>query len=243
MRTALIYLMALVTAEMATVASQPMWGIVGHVLIFSAILVHSSFPPRKLLVLSLSLIPLVRIISLTVPIADLPQMWWYPIIYTPLLAATIVAIRIMGYKREDIGATIKLSRTQLAIGLTGIGFGVVEYLILHPEPLVPDLNWQTLWLPAFILVVTTGFTEELIFRGVLQRAAVETLGNWRGIVYVSFLFALLHVGFLSWADVAFVFAIAMFFGWVVKKTGTLSGVTISHGLTNIMLFIVAPSIF
>jgi hypothetical protein len=109
--------------------------------------------------------------------------------------------------------------------------------------LVTGLTWQTGWLPALVLLLTTGLIEELIFRGVLQRAAVKAFGSWRGIVYVSFLFALLHVGFLSWADVAFVFAIAMFFGWAVKKTGTLSGVTISHGLTNIMLFIVAPSIF
>jgi hypothetical protein len=128
------------------------------------------------------------------------------------------------------------------VGLTGIGFGLLEYFILAPEPMVAELSWQTALLPALILILSTGFVEELIFRGILQRAAVESFGGW-GIVYISSLFAILHIGFLSWVDVVFVFAIAMFFGWVVKKTGSLLGVTLSHGLTNIILFIVAPLLF
>ena len=84
--------------------------------------------------------------------------------------------------------------------------------------------------------------EELIFRGVLQRSAVQAFSGW-GIVYVSLLFAILHMGFLSWLDIIFVFAVALFFGWVVKKTGSLLGVTLSHGLTNIVLFLVAPFFF
>ena len=76
----------------------------------------------------------------------------------------------------------------------------------------------------------------------LQRTAVEAF-RWWGIVYVSLLFAVLHVGFLSWLDVIFVFAVALFFGWVVKKTGSLLGVTLSHGITNIMLFLIVPFFF
>jgi membrane protease YdiL (CAAX protease family) len=67
-------------------------------------------------------------------------------------------------------------------------------------------------------------------------------GGW-GIIYVSYIFAILHIGFLSWIDVVFVFGVALFFGWVVKKTGSLLGVTLSHGITNIILFIVAQFYF
>jgi membrane protease YdiL (CAAX protease family) len=51
------------------------------------------------------------------------------------------------------------------------------------------------------------------------------------------------MGFLSWLDVIFVFLVALFFGGVVKKTGSLLGVTLSHGITNIMLFLIAPFFF
>ncbi len=62
-------------------------------------------------------------------------------------------------------------------------------------------------------------------------------------LYVSGLFAILHMGFLSWLDVIFVFSVALFLSWVVKKTGSLLGVTLSHGITNIMLFLVVPFFF
>ena len=73
----------------------------------------------------------------------------------------------------------------------------------------------------------------------MKSSALEAFGRW-GIIYVSLLFAVLHIGFLSGIDVAFVFAVALFFGWVVQKTGSLIGVTLSHGLTNIMLYLVVP---
>ncbi len=245
MVTALIYLMAIAIAEVITIGIHPVWGIAFHVLILVAVLIHASVideQSHQRLVLALALVPLVRIISLSLPLADIPQIWWYPIIYGPLLVAAIAAARILGYRREDIGITIKLFPVQLVVMLTGLGFGLVEYLILRPEPLVAELSWQAAWLPALILLVTTGLVEELIFRGVLQRAAVEAFGGW-GIVYVAVLFAILHLGFLSWVDLIFVFAIALFFGWVVKKTGSLLGVTLSHGVINIILFVVAPFLF
>jgi membrane protease YdiL (CAAX protease family) len=252
---AIVYLLAITAAEVVTVVSQPVWGIACHFVILLAVVIDSALIDKYYygrLTLSLSLVPLVRIISLSMPLADIPQLWWYPIIYLPLLAAAIVLARLLEYKPRDIGLSfgnsLSLIPLQLLVGLMGIGLGVVEYLILASEPLVVGPTLQNAWLPALILLLTTGFVEEFIFRGVMQRAAVEMFGGW-GIVYVSLLFAVLHIGWieaanpLSWVDIVFVFVIALFFGWIVKKTGSLFGVTLSHGLTNIMLFIVAPALF
>ena len=95
-------------------------------------------------------------------------------------------------------------------------------------------------MPALILLVGTGVVEELIFRGILQYTADEVYGSWRGIVFVSVLFAVLHIGHLSVLDVVFVFFVALYFGAAVRWTRSLIGVSIAHGLTNIMLFIVLP---
>ena len=243
MRVAIIYRLAITLAEVATIF-MPVWGIVCHIAILMAVLLHSALGfagkyDYRQLVLSLALVPLVRIISLSMPLVNIPQIWWYPIIYAPLLAAAFVAVRILGYKIEDVGLNFKLLSVQPAVALTGIVFGITEYLILRPEAMVSELTWQAIWLPALIILVSTGFVEEFIFRGVLQRTAVEAF-RWWGIVYISFLFAILHVGFLSWLDVIFVFGVALFFGWVVKKTGSLLGVTLAHGITNIMLFLIMP---
>lgn len=247
MKIAIIYLLAIVGAEAVTIFVQPLAGMVFHIGILIAAILQSSLSSalphnQRQLVLSLALVPLVRIISLSMPLTGVPQRWWYLIIYTPLIVAAIMAMRVLGYKMRDIGLNFKFSPFQLAIAATGFGFGFVEYLILKPQPLVTEFSAQEIWLPALILFLFVGFGEELIFRGVLQKTAVDAFGR-RGIVYSGFIFAIMHMGFLSWVDVIFVFAVALFFGWAVKKTGSLFGVTLSHGLTNTMLYLIAPFFF
>ena len=79
-----------------------------------------------------------------------------------------------------------------------------------------------------------------MFRGVLQRLAGPAMGSWRGIIYVSLIFAILHLGFLSLLDVFFVLLVAVFFAYAVKTTGSLIGVALSHGIANILLYLVMP---
>jgi hypothetical protein len=81
--------------------------------------------------------------------------------------------------------------------------------------------------------------EEMIFRGLLQRSAGDALRRM-GVVYVALLFAVLHIGYQSLADFCFVLLVGLFFGWVVQRTRSLLGVTLSHGLTNITLFLIMP---
>jgi len=245
MKEAIVYLLAITAAEMVTAFVQPLWGIVVHVAILVTVIMRSARivdKSQRQLVLSLALVPLTRIISLSMPLVNIPQIWWYPIIYGPLLIAAVVVMRILGYNRGEVGLSLRFIPIQLAVALTGFGLGVAEYHILKPEPWLSTFTWSELWLPALVLGGCTGFGEEFIFRGVLQRSAWERLG-WRGIIYVSFLFAILHVGWLSWVDVIFVFGVAMFFAWIVKRTGSLLGVTLSHALTNITLYFIAPFLF
>ncbi len=253
---ALIYLLAITFAEAIVILLEPAIGLVSssvigiacHVLILFAVIIDAALINRQYnqkLVLSLAIVPLIRIISLSLPLADIPQIWQYPVIYIPLLVAAVVLARILDLKPGDIGIRFGFLPLQLIIGLVGVGLGIAEYLILTPEPMIEELTWQTAWLPALVLLLSTGFVEEFIFRGVLQKTAVEAFGGW-GIVYVGFIFAVLHIGWIRAESpfallyIVFVFLVALFFGWIVKKTGSILGVTLSHGITNIVLFIVAP---
>lgn len=243
MKRAILYLLAITIAEAIVVVLEPITGLVTasiigitcHIIILFAVIIDAALINNyysERFVLSLSIIPLIRVISLSLPLADIPLMWQYPIIYIPLLAAVIVLANILGYRPGQIGVRLGFLPIQLLVALTGLGFGVVEYLILRPESMVSELTFQAVWLPALVLL----------------RSATELFGGW-GIVYVSYLFGILHIGWIQAEsqfavyDVAFVFAVALFFGWIVKKTGSLLGVTLSHGLTNIILFIVAPFYF
>src|SRR4030042_1835678 len=68
MKEAIIYLLAITAAEVVTVIVHPLWGIVCHVVILATVLLHSAIGltnyHHRQLVLSLALVPLVRIISL-----------------------------------------------------------------------------------------------------------------------------------------------------------------------------------
>jgi membrane protease YdiL (CAAX protease family) len=238
----LVYLAAIAAAELATVLIDPLLGASFHVLILAALILHASLVPdrplHKLLV-ALSLAPLIRILSLSFPLQDVDLIYWYAIIAAPLLVAILFIASTIGLKREELGLTVRALRLQMLVASSGLAFGVVEYFILEPEPLIEGLTWASFLIPALILLIATGLVEELAFRGVLQSAAATALGKG-ALLYVATLFAVLHVGYRSPLDVAFVFCIGLFYGWVVAKTRSLLGVTLSHGLANVVLFLWIP---
>ena len=82
--------------------------------------------------------------------------------------------------------------------------------------------------------------EEIIFRGLLQKKSIETIGLWPGIIFVTSIFAILHIGNLSILDVLLVFFIGLMYSLVVYKTKSIIGVTISHTIVNVFLFILLP---
>jgi hypothetical protein len=129
---------------------------------------------------------------------------------------------------------------QTGIALTGIPFGVTEYLILRSEALASGLSTGELVPLAAALVFSTGFVEELVFRGILQLGVLKALGEKAGVLGVAAVFAALHIGWLSMLDIAFVFSIGLFFGYLVLKTGSIIGVSLSHGLTNVFLLLLLP---
>lgn len=197
--------------------------------------------------IGLSLAPLIRILSLSIPLKGVAPQYFYLIPGIPLLAAIFMAAKMAGFRRSDIylarGNPKKPGqnwKAQLAIVLLGIPLGFMEYSILRPDPIVSQLTPGAVLTASIILIIFTGFTEELTFRGVMKRATDDFLGERISVIYVSLVFAVLHITHLSVLDVVFVFGIALLFSSIVHRTESLYGVTLAHGLTNINLFIFGP---
>jgi uncharacterized protein len=240
--TAATYLAALTLAETMTVFFEARLGMILHGLLLIALLAQASLSRKKVqhrFLVALALAPLIRLLSLTMPLPTFPFVYWYFVVGGPLLISAFLATRLAGLNLNRIGLHWRGLPLQILVGLTGLGLGYLEYLILRPEPLADALTLRAIWLPALVLLVFTGLLEEIIFRGVMQHTALRSLGR-AGFLYVAVVFAVLHFGYHSLLDVAFVFAAALFFGWVVLRSGSLIGVTLSHGLTNISLFLVFP---
>lgn len=239
----LMYLAALTAAEVLTNLVEPRLGLLMHGVLLVALFFHTALSwehPDHRLLLSLTFAPLIRLLSLSLPLAGFPTIYWYLIVSVPLFVAAAVAWRILGLSRTEIGINLRAFPLQMLVALTGLSLGYLEYRILQPAPLAQSLAWEEVWAPALILLICTGFAEELIFRGMMQQTAVEALGRGWGIVYVAALFAVLHVGYRSLTDVLFVFGVALFFGLVKSVTGSIVGVSLAHGLTNVLLFLTIP---
>jgi len=201
------------------------------------------------LYLGLTLAPLIRILSLSIPLGNIDPQFFYLIPGIPLLAAAFTAARIAGYRMSDIYLAVSNLKkkhnwiVQFAVVFLGIPLGFMEYFILRPDPIIPELTVGSVVTASLILIIFTGLTEELIFRGVMKRSADDFYGEKVSIIYVSLLFAALHITHLSAIDVLFVFGVALLFSAIVHRTESLYGVVIAHGLTNIILFIFGPHLF
>jgi membrane protease YdiL (CAAX protease family) len=197
--------------------------------------------------IGLSLAPLIRILSLSMPLQGIQPQYIYLITGIPLLVAIIAAARMAGFHMSDLYLSQKKHqksrhgwKVQLAIALIGIPLGLMEYFILRPEPIIPQLTPGAVVTASIILIIFTGFTEELTFRGIMKRATDDLFGERTSVIYVSLVFAVLHITHLSALDVFFVFGVGLLFSSIVQQTKSLYGVTLAHGLTNINFFIFGP---
>ncbi|MCG3772258.1 MAG: hypothetical protein JW384_03465 [Nitrosomonadaceae bacterium] len=241
----LLFVVWIAIAEFLTAAVDPRVGVMAHAVLLVMLLFQGSMvddSKQQALLWCLTLGPLIRLLSLCLPLVQFPVLYWYAIISFPVFAATVTVARLLGYSWQDLG--LIPNRQQLPGDLLmlpmGVALGFVEYIILRPLPLSPSLSLEHIWLPALILTVATGFEEELIFRGLLQKAATSALGSTFGLLFVSTLFACLHIGYLSIIDIVFVFAVGHIFALRARSSGSILGPTLAHGGVNSCLFLIAP---
>ena len=95
MKSAILYLVAITGAEMVN-SYDSLLGLIFHIFILVALIVHSALvadSPNYKLLLALSLAPLTRILSLSMPLTQFPPIYWYSIIYPVLLVAAWTTMR------------------------------------------------------------------------------------------------------------------------------------------------------
>lgn len=240
------YMLAIVAAELSVAYLNVEVGLVLEFIILFALLVNSSIHESynfSTLLRSMMILPMIRIIGLSIPgLIGINSLYWFPIIAIPLFAASFTLMRTQKLSRKKVGLVLGNIPVQLIIALSGVVLGFTEYLILKPEALIPSFTLQTVLIGSAILIISTGFAEELLFRGILQKNAENVFGKIFGLLYASILFTALHIGWHSSLDLLFVFGVAMFYGYAFQKTRSLLGVTLSHGLSNTFLFLIMPFI-
>jgi membrane protease YdiL (CAAX protease family) len=261
-RVALSYLVAITIAEVFTASFRATnldstkylyLGLILHAFILVMLIGHSSMSKSKDLsniLLAMAMAPLIRIISLTMPLYCFAYPGWFLILSIPLLIAPFAVAYVQGVPGKYLGMTIgKKPILQILTILMGFGFGAFEYLVLKPSLMIPtEVTFYTVTAAVLLLALATGFSEEFIFRGIIQNSTIMAFGTKAGILFTSTLFAILHVGNITgWnvtvLDVLLVFVVGFVYSIVMLKTKSIMGIAISHTLTNTTLFIICPIVF
>src|SRR2546425_12994858 len=225
-------------------------------LMFLSVIIQPKDATLAPLLVAASLASLVRVFSLAVPRYNffalpgpgaetnpLNTLPWLALVSVPLLVSVAAVAYVQRLRPRDLGLAVHRWEEvvqQTAIALTGIPLGLVEFFILRSPPWIAQLTFGSLVLGGLVIFFATGFSEELIFRAILLKRAVEGLGTRGGLLYVTAIFASLHIFFLNGVDLVFVFAVGLFYGFIVLKTRNLWGVILSHTLGNVILYLVAP---
>ncbi len=242
--TLIVYLLALIAAELLTTYVNKIWGLSLHTIILFALLVNASMvesPDFANLLRSLMPIPIIRVVGLSIPMMQIQPLYWFPIVAIPLFAASIILMRNQGLSLKDVGMTLGGNiKLQALIAATGFFSGIIEFFILKPAPLIEQFTPALLLGAFFILLISTGLAEELLFRGILQTNVTKMFGTVFALLYTSLVFTTMHIGWIYFSDLVFVFSVAMFYGYCLIKTKSIVGITVAHGISNSMLFLVMP---
>ena len=138
-----------------------------------------------------------------------------------------------------------LQRGRLGLGLAvGIpGFIVMAAIGLLPQAGVSGGSEKLLsWLPWILLfVLSNGFMEELLFRGILLKKYEGLLGRAATVVLSALVFTLVHmqVGYVASVIqfLVLLFPLALVWGWLMLKTDSLWGSALFHaGSDCIIIF-------
>ncbi len=192
---------------------------------------------------ALTLPPLLRVVSLATPFAPFTTIQWLAIVGIPLLLAAAAVMRALGLRPRDVFLGVGDHRylpVNIALIVFGFGVGFLEYRILRPDPWIAAPSQGALALAIFAVFLTTGLAEELIFRGILLRVGIRFLGQRGALLYVTLVFSVFHIGFMSIPDFLLVLFSGLVFGVVVLLSKSLWGAIGAHTVANVALYLILP---
>ena len=235
---------AVVGAELARAKLSEEWGLFAYFVILFGLVFASAALERKetlqRLCLAVGLLPLMRIAEIGMPIPELSDVYVTLAVAVPITIGILTVSRALDLSLPEVGLRSANLREQLIVGSTGLVFGMVGYYLIEPDGLMTGLSVGRAIVPAIVLIISQGFVTELGFRGVMQGVA-EDLGGW-GWVYVAALYAAFQTGELSVSYGFFMLGIALFWGWIVRVTGTIWGVALSHGIMSMLMLLILPEV-
>jgi hypothetical protein len=240
------YMVALVVAEAILARASMTIGVILHILVMNGLVFQysrtRSQPVRRLL-MAVLLVPLVRLLSVAIPLENFNVVYWYSMVGIPLAIASLLVMNASGYLPDNVGLTLQKWPIQIVVAASGVIVGYIHFLILDVPAAILDLD-NVIQLGTLIVsfLVFTGIVEELVFRGILQTTLVENVGRLAGIAVSVVLSSLLYFSYDQPLHLVAVIVTHLFFAVVYDRTGSIVGIGIAHGLANVLMYVYLPTI-
>lgn len=192
---------------------------------------------------ALALVPMGRLLSLTMPLDDVPRWAWYALVGAPLLLGAVLLVwRLrLTWSELQLGWPRRV-RNDAGMLATGLLLGLLGFLVGAGPVLVSSADGPaSALLFAGTLTLFVAVPEELIFRGLLQRLAIDGFGPMGAaviaIVYVT--------AYLTWYSVGVMLVMGLagaIFMWAIQRGGSLWGAIAGHAALVLGASIVWPAL-
>ena len=168
-------------------------------------------------------------------VAKLSQSLW---IIIPIIFLTLIS----GQKLGSIYFKKGRLRYGLVIGLVGF-FAFAGFLILQVKNADSGLERLLSAAPwILIFVLSNGLNEELLFRGIFLKKFEPFLGRFGSNLVTALVFSFAHmrVEYVKSGEIfmflGIVFVLALIWGYLMQKTGSLLGSALFHAGSDLILF-------
>jgi len=184
-----------------------------------------------------SLLPLLRIVSIAMPVFP-TTLYWYLLVCGAILPAIYVIIKMQRLTYNELGIG-SISPKYIPVSIV-IGFFValIEHQIINPVPLLShiDINNIDNIIIFILIMIVVASVEEVMFRSLIQTAFEQKYGAHYGLLMTSVLYGVMHSGYGSGSEIAFEILAGLILGRIFQKTRSLPFVVMIHGFEEIFLF-------
>ena len=232
----------LVAGEVITLTMGAAAGVFAHALVLVGLVGLSMRPgTTQRLTLAVAVLPLIRILSLAVPAAIVPIVYWYLEIGLAGTEGILLVMRRLNLSPYDVGLRRAPIAEVVSVGVIGALLGIPAYLIAGRLDLGHGGGLVGLAIASAVVIIFVGFFEELLFRGLIQSAGT-TLFSRGGVLLSVGATVLMYSASLNPRYIVFAALVATFFGLVARRSGSIAGPIAGHAALALMQLVVLPII-
>jgi membrane protease YdiL (CAAX protease family) len=233
---------ALAVAQAVTLVSGPTVGLLAESLVLGGFLGLSVIQgpgPQQRLTLALAILPLVSILTLAVPAAIVPPVFWYLEIGLATFEAIVLVMRRLDLTFRDVGVQRAPIPDILMTGAVGAALAVPAYVIAGPLSLGQSGGLIGFAMASAIVIVFVGILEELLFRGLIQSVGTQLMSRG-GVVLSVAATALMYSASLNLRYVLFITLVAAFFGIIARRSGSIAAPIAGHAALVWVQLVILP---